>query len=332
MARLTNHRLSPIIAPLDLALAPLRALARGHIILILFTGAIALPVWFFSLFFGKILMHLVEHWIGLSNPFAAIVPSVVYLSVWIIALPFFLSAALLPIRLLWHNDSLKVEALISGALPSLQRTAVAIMFSTLGLLLIILAFCGVVGSSKYLLSNYLNQTQLLYLQYGVIFTLGIGLMRTILFCIMLPIVSISLGLSINEARHLTLRSLTSASWLLTLFIAACVASAYYTNLFFHGGALSISEVSVIEVSSYGIILWYFAVVSACFVLGANESTASSHFKALRGAASPIKVTNTLPSQVQLEQSDDSKKRKVLAEKKRRATTALTPKDVELIFR
>lgn len=332
MSRLVRGKFSSILSLPDLLLAPLRALMRGHLTLITFTCIIAIPIWFSFLLCGNIISQIIVRLLGAGSALAQLMPSLVFTGIWIIALPFFLTAVILPIRLIWHNEKLSISALCLDFFGTFQKASKAVLLAAAPLLALSLLFIGAYNLAPYLVSKLALQFSTV--QVGVVLCslVSLILIKKILQFAIFPISSVALNLGTREAALATAQALRSRGLIILVVLALAGLALVKTNMYLHADIFTLKNVSAIEAASYAVIIWYLLSTLSVFILAASENEAANYLQALRQAATPIRIQRTEAKPKVSEIHDDTRKRKVLASKHRRATTALTPKDLELMFR
>ena len=332
MSRLTKDEFRSLLSVPDLLLAPGRALVRGNITLVLFSTALAFPIWFSFLLCGRILSQLALRMTGESALLSQVIPLLIPSLLWIAAIPFFITAVVLPLRLLWFRDKIKLEALIDEFFPTFQRACISTLYCAATLLGVALLLVGAFHASVWLKATYSIGMPILPLAATVLTLVTLIFFKRLLIMILLPFTATASALSRAESATVTQNLLDGQRAGFVFLIVAAASALYGVGVLFREPIPSYGSISAIQGFSYGIVVWYFMSVLTVFSLAAGESQTAQQVKLLRESATPVRVKRKAVQKAPANVVDTTRKRRIIEAKSGRATTALTPKDLELIFR
>jgi hypothetical protein len=323
---LLNTRGNQPFSLLELLIAPLGLLSAGRAVLLIYTISLSLAGLVIAKMIFALLTIFSAKLIDPLTPLSGIAEVAGVLVVSMALLPLILLSVVIPIKAAWNKRALNPKQFIKSCLTSLPRALPAS-------LLLLAALFTLVGGLTALYFGLAQSSNLSALTFNYLFSLGLVLLAMIIFkpllrLILQPFLAITRDLNVRESFSATSLYLKDNYFALSLVLISTLGGLILTNYLWNDYTLTLNNFSPTEITLYLTIIWYSLALVAVFSMMVSANSASNQMSRLKGAATPM-VINT--QRVQALQRDDSLADDPSLARKRRPTTALTPKDRELLF-
>ena len=308
-------------------LAPLRALVLGHLLLVIYTGFIAIPALFLGIVAHRLTTNVLVANLSSDAWYAG---SLSYLSgaaALVLFFPFLLVAVMLPIRTIWFENRLRVFSLIRDSVPTFMKAFTATLMSALGLcaigLVLLLIYSGI-----YRLALFIGFTLEAPLIAKVVLAISaLVALRIVVNLIAVPFVAAGMNLPAREALASFPYFIKSRRFSLGILIGIQAFLITAGIVLVLGGVFTPLSEAVL-----GFIAWYCLATICVFSLGSSEQVTTHHFQLLREAATPIRTEPVLHASILAQQVSESSAKVIpLRPNNTRTTQSMSASEVKALL-
>lgn len=249
----------------DELMLPLRTLRSAHLLLLAYTAAlIAIGIWAAqeaTVFMVSALISAKAQ-VAFSEATFRWISLVVILTIWLLSIPFFVTAFALPARILWHRGNLYTAELLTSTLPGIAHALRALGFSLrvefrFLIPFVVMAFIYI-GFADKLAQRSTSQLFLL----GFI-AVGISTVWKSMPVLLAPLLAVLGKFEGRDAVWFSERVFRPKALELITIALSLFGALLAEYLLFHGHRMPVRHIPWYELLIYGVTFWYGAMLF-CF--------------------------------------------------------------------